>query len=398
MTAPKQPRLRIPQRPCVAVLIDPGDSWGRGIIQGISEAIRQELPWNLLIAPRDDQMRFRIPASWNGDGVIAAVRDEWTARHLCAFALPTVNVSSWEQSRSQWFVVRTDDQRRAEMAFQHFRDRGFQHFAYYGPASPRYPATRGMLFQKVVTAAGFHCNLFPASSRGLSWQAIQERTLHWLKQAPRPLAVFVADPVPGVRLTEICNMAGLRVPEEIAILVGDTDELLCEISDPPLSSIVLASEQIGAASVRILDQLFSGKNPASRLELIPPVRIVERQSSNILAIDDPVLVEVLRLIRRLAYTGIQVNDLLRNVPVSRRSLEYRFKRYLNCTPADEIRRIKLERVKLLLATTDKTTEQIASSSGFCSSSQLCFAFKKETGQTPQEYRHINQRGGQTRPR
>ena len=386
--------MSLPTRPRVAVLIDPGDSWGRGIIHGISSAIRQGLSWELLIAPRDEQMRFRIPARWNGNGIIAAVRDEWTARHLCAFNLPTVNVSSWERSRSQWFIVRTDDQRRAEMAFQHFRERGFQHFAYYGPRSPRYSASRGELFRDVVMSAGFCCELFPISSRNLSWQSIQSHTLRWLQQLPRPLAVFVADPVPGVHLTEICNLAGLKVPEEIAILVGDTDDLLCEISDPPLSSIVLASEQIGAVSVRTLDLLMNGQAPASRLELIPPMRIVGRQSSDILAIADPVLVEALRLIRQLAHTGIQVKDLLRNIPVSRRSLEYRFQHQLNCTPADEIRRVRLERVKLLLTVTDQTTEQIAHASGFCSPSQLCFAFKKETGQTPQEYRRISQSGGQ----
>lgn len=382
--------FKLPHRPRVAVLIDPGDSWGRGIIHGISVAIRKSQTWDLLIAPRDEQMRFRIPSSWKGDGVIAAVRDEWTARHLCAFNLPTVNVSSWEQSRSQWHVVRTDDRRRAELAFEHFRERGFQHFAYYGPPSPRYSVSRGTMFEDVVTEAGYRCQMFPTTSRGLSWQGIQERTLCWLQRAPRPLAVFVADPVPGVRLTEICNMAGLRVPEEIAILVGDTDDLLCEISDPPLSSIVLASEQIGAASVRILDQLMKGETVSLRTELIPPVRIVERQSSEMLAIDDPVLVEAVQLIRRLAHTGIQVTDLLRLLPVSRRSLEYRFQEFLNCTPADEIRRVRLEHVKLLLATTDQTTEQIAQATGFCSSSQLCFAFRKTTGRTPQEYRRISQ--------
>ncbi len=382
-------------RRVIAVLIDPGDSWGRQVIAGISSAVRQQLPWDLLIAPRDDQWRFRVPRNWRGAGIIAAIRDQKTAEHIRNLNLPTVNVSSWEKSREGWYRVITNDRQRAEMAFAHFHERRFQNYAYYGPPSQRYSDLRGESFRQVVTEAGFSCEIFqiPYSKRG--WNSVMKQTLDWLKGAPRPLAVFAADPHPAIQLTEICHSVGIRIPEEIAILAGDTDDLLCAISDPPLSSIVLAAEQIGSASVKMLHALLAADPLSAESVLIPPLGVTGRQSTDILAVDDPLFVSALKLIRRHAHSGIQVGDILQMVPMSRRSLEQRFHQYLDRSPASEIRRIKLEQVKELLRSSEQTLEQLAKSVGFSSPSQLCTVFKKATGQTPKEYRQGSRQRGET---
>ncbi|WP_437205951.1 substrate-binding domain-containing protein [Planctomicrobium sp. SH664] len=381
--------IRSGERQQIAVLVDPGDSWGRGVILGISAASRHLLPWDLLIAPRDDQWRFRVPPQWKGDGIIAAIRDEKTAEHVRAQQLPAVNVSAWQNPHEDWYRVNTDDHLRAEMAFDHFRSRGFRHFAYYGPPSLRYPDKRGTEFADVVKAAGASCTTFEMPADRVGWQSVKEETILWLQRAPRPLAVFAADPHPGIQLTEICKAAGFRIPEEIAILAGDTDDLLCEVSDPPLSSIVLASGQIGTASVEMLRQLLNQESPASSTVLIPPVRVIERQSTDILAVGDPLFVDALRFIRERARTGILVQDVLQAVPISRRTLELKFQQYLSRSPADVILRVKLERVKQLLTSSDWTIEQIAHASGFSGAPQLCFAFKRELETTPAEFRRNN---------
>lgn len=386
--------LTIPDNKRIALLIDPDDTWGRSVIQGIASAVRNVLTWSLWIAPRDKQWRLRVPHNWHGDGIIAAIRDNKTADHVSALNLPTVNVSSWDKDQPDWYRVKTDDLQRAEMAFAHFRERGFSHFAYYGPPSLRYSNCRGDRFEEVVKDAGFTCDTFRSTTKTREKHSVQERTLQWLQKAQRPLAVFAADPHSGVLLTEVCSAVGFRVPEEIAILVADTDELLCNISAPPLSSIVLASEQIGMTSVRVLDALLNRKKAPATTHLLPPLHVIERQSSEMLAMDDPLFVDALRFIRVHAHTGIQVSDVLQTVPISRRSLEQRFRQLLDCSPADEIRRIKIERVKQLLISTDKTVEQIAGSSGFCGPGQLCFAFKKQVGKTPLEFRRSSRDGEQ----
>lgn len=372
----------------VAVLIDPSDSWGQRVIQGISAAVRFKLPWDLLIDPRDDQWRYRVPRNWRGDGIIAAIRDSKTAKHVKELGLPAVDVACGDELREERFHVITDDRRRAEMALEHFRNLGFQHFAYYGPSSLRYPARRGEAFFDVVVKAGFRCHLFPLSGAKPSWHLIQQQTVDWLESLPRPLAVLAADPYPGVQVAKLCHALGLRIPEEVAILAGDTDHLMCEVSHPPLSSIVLACEQIGAESVRMLDLLLRGETPPEKSVLVSPLSVIHRESTDIVAADS-LFANALRYIRAQAHRRIRVSDVLRAVSISRRLLEQLFQEHLQRTPADEIRRVKLEHAKQLLLSTDQTIEQIADSSGFSSASHLCFAFKRETKQTPMEFRHAN---------
>lgn len=380
----------IPAAACrrVAVLVDPSDSWGQRVIQGISAAVRSGLPWDLLIDPRDEEWRYRVPRNWRGDGIIAAIRDSKTAKHVKELDLPSVDVALGDEFPEDRFHVITDDGRRAEMAFEHFRDLGFEHFAYYGPPSLRYPSRRGEAFHDTVVKAGFSCNLFPMSGSKKGWHGVQERTIDWLESLPRPLAVLAADPYPGVQLAKICHLRGLRIPEEVAILAGDTDHLMCDVSNPPLSSIVLACEQIGAESVRMLDRLLRGETPPEKGVLVSPLRVIPRESTDIIAADS-LFADALRFIRAQAHRRIRVSDVLRVVPISRRLLEQRFQEHLQRTPADEIRRAKLERAKQLLISTQQTIEQIADSSGFSSASHLCFAFKREMKQTPMEFRHTN---------
>ncbi|MEX1042427.1 MAG: XylR family transcriptional regulator [Pirellulaceae bacterium] len=384
----------------VAVLIDPADSWGKQVILGISGAVRHRLPWDLLIASRDDQWRFRVPKTWRGDGIIAAIRDVKTEQHIRSLSLPTVNVSALQLSDHPWYRVNTDDQMRAEIAFRHFRDRGFEHFAYYGPPSQRYPDQRGEYFRRTVSQAGFHCETFKMGRTGrFGWSAQREQALGWLMDLPRPLAVFAADPHPALQLSEVCRSAEIHVPEEVAILAGDFDDLLSEVSAPPLSSIVLGSEQLGVESVRMLSGLMRGQPPPNPLVLIPPIRVVPRESTDTLAISDDEFVRALRYIRIHAHEGLRVNDVLKVVGISRRLLELRFQKYLNRSPANEIRRVKLEHIKKLLVTTEHPIEVIALASGFAGSSQLCAFFRQATSSSPQAFRReIHRRDGQTQRR
>jgi LacI family transcriptional regulator len=229
--------------------------------------------------------RDPIPVRERGNGVIAAIRDSKTAKHVKELGLPAVDVAYGDESQEERFCVITDDRRRAEMALEHFRNLGFQHFAYYGPSSLRYPARRGEAFFDVVVKAGFRCHLFPLSGANSSWHSVQDQTVDWLESLPRPLAVLAADPYPGVQLAKLCHTMRLRIPEEVAILAGDTDHLMCEVSNPPLSSIVLGCEQIGAESVRMLDLLLRGETPPEKSVLVSPLSIIPRESTDIVVAD-----------------------------------------------------------------------------------------------------------------
>ena len=181
-------------------------------------------------------------------------------------------------------------------------------------------------------------------------------------------------------------MDSIRIPDDVAVLSGDDDELLCNVATPQISSIELASHRIGETAAKLLKRLMRGAPVPRRTRTIPPLRIRARQSTNLLAIDDPEVASMLQYIREHAKDGISVSDVARVCFVSRRTLEQRFREQLNRTPGEEIRRARFEHVRRLLLDTDKAIATIAFESGFASGASLSQAFQKHFGETPGQYR------------
>ena len=180
---------------------------------------------------------------------------------------------------------------------------------------------------------------------------------------------------------------GLSVPEQVDVLGADDDTLLCESCNPPLSGVALTSEQIGFEAAALLDRMLHGQKPPLKPRLIAPDRITVRQSTDTLAIDDEDIARAIAFIRMNASSPIQASDVLRAVHVSRRSLDRRFQQVLGRTPAEEIRRVHLERAKHLLADTDMPVPNVAAASGYGSREYLARAFKQQTGLSPSQYRN-----------
>lgn len=176
------------------------------------------------------------------------------------------------------------------------------------------------------------------------------------------------------------------VPEQVAVMGGDEDTLLCETCNPPLSGVALTSERIGYEEASLLDRMLHGKPCPKEPILIEPTRVVVRQSTDTLAINDPDLAGAIAFIRIHATTSIQVSDVLRAVAVSRSWLERRFQEALGRSPAEEIRRVRIDRAKQLLADTEMPVPQVAVAAGFGSREYLAYAFKQATGLTPREFR------------
>ena len=185
---------------------------------------------------------------------------------------------------------------------------------------------------------------------------------------------------------EICESLGVAVPDEVAILAGDTDELICSISSPPLSSVRLAARRLGYEAAAMLDRLMNGQRVPKKATYIRPLGVVSRQSTDLLAIDDEDAAAAIRFIRNYATEGIGVSDILREVPVSRRSLEQKFDKHLGRSPAEEIRRVRLDKARDLLLRSELSIKQVALASGFQTSSRLGVAFRKRFGLTPFVFR------------
>jgi LacI family transcriptional regulator len=214
--------------------------------------------------------------------------------------------------------------------------------------------------------------------------------VEWLKKLPRPVAMLCWSAARGRQVTEACHYAGIRVPDEVAVLGGDHDELMSYISSPPLSTIDQPAEQIGYEAARLLESMMRGKKARKRPLYFPPTRIIVRHSTDTLAIDDEIVRDALKLIRDRSHEGMRVSDVVRELAVARRALEQRFVRLVGRTPAAEIRRVRIEAAKRLLVESDRSIAHISRATGFGHQDLFSRVFRRSVGLTPSQFRSRHQ--------
>lgn len=384
----------------IAVMVETDNSAGCRVIRGIANYAERHGNWHLLIDPRDHEHRSWLPDGWNGDGIICRVSNHQQLAHLRRRGLPVVNIDDLFADERNLPSVISDENRLAEMALEHLLDRGFRQFGFFAPPSNFYSKKRSSAFATRCEMAGYPCVVYKPgyrASRKISWEEQQRRVERWIRSLPSPIAVLAVDAQRARQLAEICHLAGIRVPDDIAILAGSLDELMCDVSTPPLSSINVASERIGHDAALMLDSILDGEKAPVLPMLVPPQGVKSRQSTDLLAIDDDEIVDALRFIRNHAHRGIVVEDILRQVPISRRSLEIQFRKYLGRSPAREIRRVQLERSRDLLTRRELSITEVALACGFANATRFGVAFKKDTSKTPHSFRKELLAGQQTAP-
>jgi len=370
----------------VGVLVETEDTWGRNVVEAICR-FGTTARWTVLLAPRDNRGTLRLPQMWSGHGIIASFRNRSLIRHIQALQVPVVDVSNIMEKEGWFARVTTDDRKRTELAIEHLLSRGINQFACYAPSIGRYSDARANDFRTLVESSGASCSVYAAASTNRAgWLTNYDDARDWLQNLPKPVGVFAADPYPARQLVEICAMNDILVPDEVAIISGDDDDLLCNVATPRITSIELASSQIGETAARVLKRLMSGRPVPQRTMLISPIGVRKRQSTDTLAIDDPEIVNALTFIRDRAGEAISVQDVAHACHLSRRSLEQRFREKLNRGPGEEIRRVRMEYVQQLLLDSQDSISSIAFQSGFASGASLCQAYQKYFGESPGEYR------------
>ena len=379
-------RSKGPARPAkVALLFEVTNAYARSLLGGIGKYILSHGPWSVHYAevgPNEDPPPWL--SGWNGDGAIVRGENPRLARAVERLAGPVVDLTpSRLLRRAPW--VKSDDAAIAELAARHFLERGFRNFAFCGDSRFAWSARRGERFVRLVQEAGFCCALYEPGRILSSGDAEVDGIGAWLLQLQKPMAVFACYDNRGQQLLEACRRVGLSVPEEVAVLGVDNDEVLCMLSPPPLSSIILNPERTGWEAAALLAALMEGRNPPSQPLLIPPVGIRIRQSTDILAVADAKIAAALKYIREHACESIGVTDVLRQTPMARRSLEMRFERLLHRSPLAEILRVRLNRVRELLVGTELPIWEIAGRAGF-DPEYMSVVFKREAGMSPREYR------------
>lgn len=376
--------------PDVAVLIETSTSWGSSLAKGIGRYAAEHGPWIIFLEPRGRKERLTVPPDWTGAGIIARIDHADLASQIAARGVPAVDVSWYDFAGPTVARVTSDEEASGRLAADHLLSRGLQHFAALPPHDrPGYIDNVTLAFSRTAEAAGFRCSLFDVEGTRyaqLDWRQKLDALARWLMGLPKPVGVMAFSDVHGRKLTEACRLHGIEVPTQVAIISCEQDELNSLISIPQLSSIDPNGERVGYAAAERLDAMMRGQPAPREVLRVPPAGVISRQSTDMLAVDDPELRKVCEFIREHAFESIRVEDLLDQVHMSRRVLERKFMATLRRSPAATIRRIRIERAKQLLFDTPLSITDIASKTGFGKTDAMARAFRSEFGLTPSEFR------------
>ncbi|MCX6900496.1 MAG: DNA-binding transcriptional regulator [Verrucomicrobia bacterium] len=376
----------MPKIPKVILLIESSRASGRSLLRGVAKYARHHGPWAFYWEPRGLEKVWSRLKRLHADGII--LRDVEKVDDVIRCGLPAIVVGHRKQAVPGVANVMTDSARIGTMAADHLLDCGFRHFAYCGFDGIPWSNIRGRNFADRVVAAGFSVHFYRQRRRTAvrSGEGEELFMAEWLRSLPKPLGVMACNDDRGQHVIEACKVAGLRVPDEVAVIGADNDELVCELSDPPMSSVAINFERAGYDSAELLAKLMAGRRSVSKAIVVRPTHVIARQSTNILAIEDAHVAKSLRFIRLHGREAIQVNDVVAASGLSRRVLEKRFRKLLGRSVLSEIRRVRVAQICRLLAETNLSVSQIADSLGYTSIEHIARYFRSEMKLSPLAYR------------
>jgi LacI family transcriptional regulator len=361
----------------IGLALDAVAAYGRGIIRGVMTFAHTRPRWTISAEP---QWSFSRPADierWDVDGLIVQTFSREFEKRVIKLGLPATNVSNFCGGEMHLPSILPDDDAVAVMAADYLISLGFRQLAYCWAGNTQYGRLRLEGFRRRAAESGIPVHECNAASTPLD---------KWILGLPKPIGVLGSNDDWAHRILNAARNQAVKVPDQLAVLGVDNDELFNALVTPSLSSVALPAEQIGFEAASQLDRLMNGEKLDSATTLLPPVRIVPRASTDVLSIEDQDIVLAVRFIREHAAEPLQVDDVLDHVPLSRRSLERRFRQLVRHSITDEIRRAHIDRAKDLLSNTDLAMPQVAAASGFTTATRLGIVFHKEVGESPTEFR------------
>jgi LacI family transcriptional regulator len=374
----------------IVLLVETSREFGRQLIIGITRYSRFHGPWSFY--KEQIGLKSSIPhlTSWKPDGII--MRDSLIKNELIELKIPTILVQHDSSCPKNILAIKTDSPSIAKMASEHLIEKGFKNFAFCGFDNYEWSNKRKSYFYRYNAEAGFKTHVYcsPKNIKINDWENEQQHVCNWLKTVPKPVGLLACNDDRGQHIIEVCKRIGFKVPEDVTVIGVDNDPMICEIGDPPMSSIALNVESAGYKAAKLLDQLINNKKIERRQILVSPTHIVQRQSSDILAVDDAEVALAIRFIKKNAKEKILVNDVIKTTHISRRTLEQRFKKTIHRSIYDEIRQVRVELISKLLIETDLPISHITSFFNFTDVEHISRYFKKEKGINLREFRKLHQ--------
>jgi LacI family transcriptional regulator len=373
----------------IALLMSQDAEFHRQVLLGIHAYAGRAKRWLFHTAP-PTQAVLRPLAEWNPHGIIAHLDDARVAHAILKLGKPVVDTACIFKGLNVP-TVDTDHVAIGQLAADYLLARGYRHFGFFGSGLAIYSQLREASFRKAVEQAGFevrdcHIEYLPHLPDRISWTNVDFQIRTWLKELKKPVAVLADHDVAAHDLADMCLILGLGVPDDVAILGVDNEELECQLAFPPLSSVAIPAERLGFEAASLLDRIMSGKHVDNGPLYLPPIRVVTRQSTSVFAVNEPIVTAALHYIRNHLAEPLKVSGIAAELTVRRRELEERFRTLLGRSVLDEIHRVRVERAKELLASTDMPVSAVAGQTGFSIPRRLAAVFQKVVGVAPGEYR------------
>jgi LacI family transcriptional regulator len=368
----------MPRARTVALLIETSNAFSRELLHGIRDWMRSHGPWTIHLS---EQGRGNRPPAWlrgwRGDGIIARIETAEIARAVRRCGVPVVNVSAAGLA-PEFPAVISDSAAIAQLAAAHLLERGFRHFAYCGDGRFAWSDRHGKNFVAACARAGHGCEIFPTEGA----EQEQPRIQRWLALLPRPVGIMACYDIRGQQVLDACRRLELRVPDDVAVIGQHNDELLCELCDPPLSSVIPGARRAGSTAAALLDRLMRGRRRRAAIATVPPVGVATRQSTDTVAVADPRLAAAVRYVREHACEALEIGQVARVAGLSRTLLERLFRQHFGVSPYEQALRQRMAAAERLLTTTPLPLAEIAVRVGFSTVEHFSATFRRRMGKTP----------------
>jgi LacI family transcriptional regulator len=375
----------------VALIVESAVAPRRMMLSGVARYIQEHEPWAIYLKPFGvEQSLPNWLKDWHGDGIIAAVKDPGSDV-LAHRGIPVVDVVGVLRDE-QVPLVHTNDHSVGRLGAEHLLERGFVNFGFCEYAGEFWSEHRREGFAARLREQRLGCDVhrMPMPGPGFggpeSFEQQQRRLAAWLSALPKPVGIMATNDLMGQQLLEACQRLRIQVPEAVAVVGADNDEPICRIASPPLSSVIINDHQRGYEAAALLDRMMSGQPPPKDPIYIEPAGVATRASTDIMAIDDGAVVKALRFLRDNACHAISVDDVVREVPLSRSVLERRFRKIVGRSINSEIVRLRINRAVELLTDTGLELKVVAQRAGFGTQSYMNAVFQAKVGKTPGSFR------------
>ncbi len=376
----------------VYLIIDISSSYGRNLLAGVSQYVQKYQNWEietmLSFIGRDSYKETSIRKG-NFDGIIVFTPENRLLLKVIRSGVPAI-VKSIKQPISGYINFCTDNFMLCKTAYEHFRQLGLSRFAYCGLDSLYWSGERRDSLRQIIDSNNYKLNIYPTprTKKLRLWENEKYILIKWLTSLPKPIGLLAANDFRAKQVLDACLEADIEVPGEIAVLGVDNDECICPFTNPPLSSIYRFFSKAGYEAALALNDLMTGKKCPTSEIIIETREVIQRQSTNILAVENAGVAEALIFIRSNKNKPLNVEEVAAQVAIHPRVLYNLFKKHLGYTIYDEIKRVRTEDIACLLLETDLTISQIAWQMGFKNIDHVARYFRKIKKMNPSAYRNL----------